>query len=204
MVQRTWHDVADIDVREINKWGGLRAGIAHTVERNGPGDYPIAKTFVWRTEQDVPWAEVIYDWDAKPVFARVKLTRVQRPNGGWALYFLCPVCGAKRQRLAMLEQGLACRDTWCANIAGTHVPRSPIARLMWKATKVAVELGNDCWSEPPPREPPEGMRAARFAALTLRRQYLVEELGRRLARRKLYRGSTRDIRDEFMATVGRR
>lgn len=202
MTRRTWQDVADLDIREINRWGGLQAGTAQTVERNGPEDYPIPETFTWRTRLDSPHADVIYAWDDRPVFCTVKFVRTLRPNGGWAIFFLCPSCGTKRQRLAMLEDRLACRE--CADIARTHVPRAPIARLMWRAQKIALELGNNCWSEPPPGEPPQGMRAARYAALTLRRQYLVEELGRRLASRKLCRGSTRNIRDEYMATVGMR
>lgn len=120
---------------------------------------------------------------------------VIRPNRGWQVYFLCPVCGSKRLRLAMLEYGLACR--MCAEIAPTEMGRSPIARLAHKAHKLSVRLGVDDWTVPVVRKP-EGMRAKQFATLMLRRKLVIDELGRRLARARLARGSTADIRNEYL------
>src|SRR5215467_10241330 len=86
---------------------------------------------------------------------------------GYEVMFLCPTCGRRAKRLALLRGGAGCAK--CLDIKWGSERESKIARLVRRIDEIAGALELQDWYEVP-RAKPKGMRVVRYLRLVQRRQ----------------------------------
>jgi len=93
--------------------------------------------------------------------------------GGHRVYFRCPSCSRSTLRLAVLPEGLRCRE--CGRVTwGSRRERAP-QRLIRRANKVAAVLQSGEWDDEPEVRP-RYMRIAVFHAMKTERARLAEQI----------------------------
>jgi hypothetical protein len=93
--------------------------------------------------------------------------------GGHRVYFRCPSCSRSTLKLAVLPEGLRCRE--CGSITwGSRRERTP-QRMIRRASKVASLLQSGDWNDAPATRPPY-MRLAVYEALKTERASLAEQI----------------------------
>jgi len=114
--------------------------------------------------------------------------------------FLCPTCGRRAKRLALLRHGVGCAK--CCDIKWGSERESRIARLVRRIDEIAGALELQDWFEVP-RAKPKGMRVVRYLRLVQRRQRLLAQLAGHFARRRRLRGNNKKYLHETMLALQR-
>lgn len=187
----TWDDIACLDADHIASWGAFEPGCGSTVDFH---DDDLPK-LTFRMLDDGGAFTVDYQWQQYGqsaqgdfIHSRIRLDRRPCRFGGTRVYFICPDCGRRTLRLAVLPAGLRCGQ--CGRITWGSRRERPTQRLIRRANKIAARLGRDSWDEQP-AEPPAHMRHTTFERLSSERASLAKEINRRitirLARSSLFR-----------------
>jgi hypothetical protein len=172
----TWDDVSCLDADHIAGWGALTGysgviGFDDTepreihVEHDSERD-TLAASYVWKGEDE-----------AEPIRSTVHLERRPCRFGGARAYFICPCCGRRTLRLAVLPNGLVCGT--CGRITWGSRRETETRRLVRKANKLALRLGLDSCTDAPKRPP--RMRLATYARIRDELDPLMVEINRRVA-----------------------
>ena len=179
-----WDDVDDLDARTLAGWGAFRSPHVETVELEGR--HTKSATFAMCGSGFS--FELTYFWEDEPagtVRQRIQLYRSPRRASrdrqvmGYEVMFLCPTCGRRAKRLALLRHGVGCAK-YCEIKWGSE-RESKIARLVRRIDEIAGALELQDWYEVP-RAKPKGMRVVRYLRLVQRRQRLLAQLAGHLAR----------------------
>jgi hypothetical protein len=121
--------------------------------------------------------------DTQPTLARIQLERRPQSFGGARVYFRAPCCQRRVRKVALLPDGVRCGP--CGSIQQPSRRKGRTRRLIWKADKLAGQLGCDNWHSEP-NERPVGMRRETFARLAVEhakaKQNALRIVGPRLAR----------------------
>jgi len=131
-----WDDIDDLDSRTLAEWGAFRSPHVETVELEGRhtksatfamcgSGFSFELTYCWEGEGDAT---------AVTVRERIQLYRSPRRASrerqimGYEVMFLCPTCGRRAKRLALLREGPGCAK--CLDIKWGSERESKIARLV--------------------------------------------------------------------------
>src|SRR5262245_20282758 len=201
-----WDDVDDLDARTLAGWGAFRSPHVETVDL----DNHHVETATFAMNGSGCSCELTYCWqddeDAVTVRERIQLYRSPRSASrerqvmGYEVMFLCPTCGRRAKRLALLRHGVGCAK--CCDIKWGSERESRIARLVRRIDEIAGALELQNWYEVP-RTKPKDMRVVRYLRLVQRRQRLLAKLAGHLARRRRLRGNNKKYLHETMVAMGR-
>ena len=136
-------------------------------------------------EDDRDAFSVFYQWkqrggpvNGEPIRSRVFLERRPCRFGGSRTFFICPSCGRRTLRLAVMPEGLCCGS--CGRVTWKSRREQPLQRLIRRANKIALKLDCDSWMEQPIARPPH-MRLETFERLKSERAPLVAQINQRIA-----------------------
>lgn len=177
----TWDDIACLDADHIAGWGAFEPGCSTTVDFD---DDDLPK-LAFRMHDEGNAFSVDFQWQqyGQPaqgdfIHARIHLDRRPCRFGGTRAYFICPACGRRTLRLAVLPAGLRCGQ--CGRVTWGSRRERPTQRLLRRANKLAARLGCDSWDDQPTK-PPAHMRLTTFERLSSEHISLANEINRRLA-----------------------
>ena len=181
--QYSWDDIAGLNADYMAGWVAFEPGCRHTIDFddddlpklalvNDADGTAFTATYQWRQPGQREAGDFIH--------ARVHFERRPCRLGGSRRYFICPSCGRRTLRLAVLPQGLVCGS--CGRVTWGSRRERPLQRLMRKADKLSVRLGCDSWRDPQ-CERPLNMRTATFERLVAERCSLVADINRRIGAR---------------------
>ena len=179
----TWDDIAGLDADHMSGWGAFDPGRRETIDFD---DDDLPK-LAFEMETDRDEFSAVYYWRNKGeegggefIRCRVALEKRRCRFGGWRRYFICPCCGGRVLRLAVLPEGLRCGS--CGRVTWGSRRQRPLQRLIRKADKLSVRLGCDSWRDHQ-CERPLHMRTTTFERLVAERRSLVAEINRRIGAR---------------------
>ena len=190
----TWDDIACLDADHMAGWGAFDRGHSDTVDFDDDRHPVLA--FEMAIDRDQ--FRVAYQWtdhrgDPQGEFIRSSISLERRPCrfGGKRVYFICPCCGGRVLRLAVLPEGLRCGT--CGRVTWRSRREQPLARLIRKANKLGDRLGCEDWRSNPSKRPAH-MRIETYVRLTAQRAAIVDEINRRIGWRLARKGWLATIR----------
>ena len=179
----TWDDIAWLDADHMAGWGAFDPGRRETIDFD---DDDLPK-LAFEMETDRDEFSAVYFWRNKGeeegdefIRCRIALEKRRCRFGGWRRYFICPCCGGRVLRLAVLPEGLRCGS--CGRVTWGSRRERPLQRLIRKADTLSVRLGCDSWRDHQ-CERPLHMRTTTFERLVAERRSLVAEINRRIGAR---------------------
>jgi hypothetical protein len=201
-----WDDIDSLDSRVLAEWGAFRSPHVETVDldnhhvetatfaMNGSG-FSCELTYCWQDDEDALTVR-----ERIQLYRSPRLASRERRVMGYEVMFLCPTCGRRAKRLALLRHGVGCAK--CCGIKWGSERESKIARLVRRINEIAGALELQDWYAVP-RAKPKGMRVVRYLHLVQRRQRLLAQLAGHLARRRRLRGNNKKYLRETMLALQR-
>jgi len=193
-----WDDIDDLDSRTLSGWQAFQPDLTETIELGG--HYVKEATFVMDGEGKAFLLIYRFTGADADITVRRRIALYRSPRKpGYETMFLCPLCGRRAKRLALIGRGVGCAK--CFQIRWGCMRESRTARLVRRMNETTQALGLQGWTEQPQGKP-VGMRLDRYVALLARRQHLLAKLGQHFARRRRIRGDNRKHVYDFMLAVG--
>ena len=178
----TWDDIAWLDADYMTGWDAFVPGRRETIDF----DNDALPRLAFEMDDIEDKFTAFYQWPDLtdrlflPVRSTVHLDRRACPLGGRRTYFICPSCGRRTLRLAVLQAGLICGT--CGSVTWKSRREHKLDRLIRKGNKIAARLNCEAWhAEPTSR--PKHMRRETYAALQAKRSEIAEQIYQRMADR---------------------